>query len=220
MPDFLRDTRRSYDATAAAYAEWIRGELAAKPLDRAVLTAFAELVTGRVADVGCGTGRVTAFLHDLGVPAFGVDLSPRMVAVAAAAHPHLRFAAGSMTALPVADGALGGVVAWYSTIHVPDDHLPHALAELRRVLAPGGLLQLAFQTGDEVVHRTHAAGHEVALDFHHRRPADVTDHLRRAGFTVRAQLLREPDLDGDYPEDTPQAYVLARTSAPGRDRHR
>jgi SAM-dependent methyltransferase len=210
VSDYLSDTRRSYDVAADGYAAWIRGELATKPLDRAVLTAFAELVTGQVADIGCGAGRITAFLNELGVAAHGIDLSPRMIAAARRDYPHLSFAEGSMTALDIEDGSLGGVIAWYSTIHVPDDHLPGVLTEFHRVLTPGGYLQLAFQVGDEVVHRTEAGGHEVSLDFHRRQPDRMAELLRDAGFTVRATLLRAPDDDGDYPEITPQAYVLAR----------
>jgi SAM-dependent methyltransferase len=211
VPDYLNDTRRSYDATADEYAIWIRDELAAKPLDRAMLTAFAELVTGPVADIGCGSGRITAFLHELGVPTFGIDLSPRMVAAARRTYPELRFTEGSMTALDLEDGTLGGIVAWYSTIHIPDDDLPAVLMEFHRVLAPGGYLQLAFQAGDKIVHRTKAAGHEVKLAFHHRTPTRMAELLHAAGLTVQATLLREPDHEGDYPEDTPQVYVLARS---------
>ncbi len=94
-PDFLRNTRASYDAVAVRYAEWLRDELAAKPLDRAILAAFAELVRaagqGPVADIGCGAGRVTAHLNELGLPAFGIDLSPQMVTVARQTYPGLRF---------------------------------------------------------------------------------------------------------------------------------
>ena len=52
-PDFLRATRASYDAVAADYARRFGNELAAKPLDRAVITGFAELVLA----AGRGTGR-------------------------------------------------------------------------------------------------------------------------------------------------------------------
>jgi SAM-dependent methyltransferase len=210
VADFLAETRRSYDATAAAYATWIEGELATKPLDRAVLTAFAELVKGPVADVGCGTGRITRFLNDRGAAAFGVDLSPEMVAVARRTHPTLRFEEGTMTALDVEDGALGGIVAWYSTIHVPDTHLPRAFAEFHRALTDGGYLQLAFQTGDEVEHRTRAGGHDVSLDFHHRQPERLAELLAATGLAVRATLVRAPDQEGDYREGTPQGYLLAQ----------
>lgn len=210
MPNYLNDTRRSYDKTADDYAVWIHDELAAKPLDRAMLTAFAELVTGQVADIGCGSGRVTNFLHERGVPTFGIDLSPRMITAARRTHPGLRFTEGSMTALDIEDSTLGGIVAWYSTIHIPDNDLPGVFAEFHRVLSPGGYLQLAFQSGNEIVHRTRAGSHEVTLDFHHRTPARMAEFLHAANLTVQATLEREPDTDGDYPEDVPQAYVLAR----------
>nr|WP_219632279.1 class I SAM-dependent methyltransferase [Haloechinothrix aidingensis] len=212
-PGFVRRTRWSYDTAADDYAEWIRDELAVKPLDRAVLGGFAELVQtvgGPVADVGCGPERVTAHLDSLGLSVFGMDLSPGMIAVARRRYPALRFDEGSMLTLDHEDGALGGIVAWYSIIHLPDECLPGVFAEFRRVLAPGGYVQLAFQVGDEIKHRTEAAGHEISLDFYRRRPEHVAELLSRAGLTVRARLLREPDDDGDFPEETPQGFVLAR----------
>ncbi|WKX69096.1 class I SAM-dependent methyltransferase [Streptomyces sp. XD-27] len=213
-PDFLRTTRASYDAVAADYAEWARDELATKPLERALLAGFAELVTapgaGPVADIGCGTGRVTAHLHALGVDVFGVDLSPGMLDVARRAHPGLRFAEGSMLALDLPDGGLGGILAWYSTIHVPWERLPEVFAEFHRVLAPGGHVLLGFQVGDEPLHLAEAFGQTIALDFHRRRPDRVAELLTRAGLTVRARTLKERDDDGDFPERTPQGFVLAR----------
>ena len=212
MGDYEADTRRSYDVMAEDYAVWIADELAHKPFDRATLDVFAELVAGPVADVGCGAGRITAYLNARGVAATGVDLSPGMVEVARRSHPDLTFTQGSMTALAQGDGTLAGVVAWYSTIHVPDADLPAVFAEFHRVLAPGGHLQLAFQVGADTTHRADALDgkHEIALDFHHREPAQVSALLRAAGFHVLAEIWRAPDLDGPYPEKTPQAYVLAR----------
>ena len=111
-PSYLRDTRVAYDTVAVDYAELLRDELAAKPLDRALLGAFAELVQAAgnapVADLGCGPGRVTAHLRALGLDAFGVDLSPAMIAVARRTYPDLTFREGSMAALDLADGVLGG----------------------------------------------------------------------------------------------------------------
>ena len=216
-PDFLRDTRASYDAVATAYAKRLRNELAVKPLDRAMLAGFAELVrasgAGPVADIGCGPGRVTGYLNDLGLPVFGIDLSPEMIAVAQRTYPGLRFEVGSMLALDLPEAALGGVLAWYSVIHIPDERVPEAFAEFCRVLAPGGLVLLAFQVGDEVEHVAETRGHPVALDYHLRRPEWVAELLNRAGLVVRAQLLREPDDDGDFPEPEQQAFLLARKPA-------
>jgi ubiquinone/menaquinone biosynthesis C-methylase UbiE len=205
-PDFLRETRSSYDTVAVDYADLTRDLMAAKTFDRAMLAAFAEHVTGGpVADLGCGPGRVTAHLHGLGVDAFGVDLSPGMVEVARRTYPDLRFEVGSMLALDLPDGGLAGVVAWYSIIHFPVDRLPEVFAEFHRVLTPGATLLLAFQVGDETVHVSHAYGHDVAIDAYRRRPELVADLLVGAGFTVDARLVCEP-VDQ---EKTPQAYLMA-----------
>lgn len=204
--DFERATRESYDAVAAEYAAHFWSELAGKPLDRAMLAAFAELVRGPVADVGCGPGRTTAHLRDLGADVFGLDLSPGMVEVARTAYPDLRFATGSMLRLPVADGALGGLLANYSIIHVPPEHLPAVFAEFRRVLAPGGRALLVFQVGDEPLHMGEAFGRSIALDFHRNRPDRIAELLAGAGLPVQARMLREADPDT---ERGPQAYLLA-----------
>jgi len=213
-PSYLTDTRAAYDTVAVNYAELTRAELAGKPLDRAMLAAFAELVrsagAGPVADLGCGPGRIAAHLRSLGVDAFGVDLSPGMIAVARRDYPDLRFDEGSITALDLADGALAGIVAWYSVIHTPPEHLPVVFAEFHRVLAPGGHLLLAFQAGDERVHIEHAYGHTLSsLHAYRLHPDRVAGQLRDAGFVVHARLLREP---GER-EKTPQAYLLATISA-------
>jgi SAM-dependent methyltransferase len=139
--------------------------------------------------------------------------SARMVATARQAYPALRFEVGSMLALDLPDGGLGGVLAWYSVIHIPDEQLAAAFAEFRRVLAPGGYLQLGFQVGDEPVHRTQALGHAICLDFHQRQPDQVARRLAGAGLEVRARLLREPETGGDFPERTQQAFLLARKAA-------
>ncbi|MFI1398763.1 class I SAM-dependent DNA methyltransferase [Streptomyces sp. NPDC020681] len=206
---YLSTTRAGYDAIAVDYAERVRSELEANPLGRAMLAVFAELVQadggGPVLEVGSGPGRIAAHLHSLGLSVSGVDLSPAMVALARREHPGLRFDEGSMTALDLTDGTLGGLVAWYSVIHIPPERQPPVFAEFHRVLAPGGHLLLAFQVGDEPRHFAEAFGHEVALDFHRLSPDRIAEQLSRAGFTVRARLVRE----SEGTEKTPQAHLLA-----------
>lgn len=78
---YLAAVRESYDRVAADYAEQVKTPAQLDPLSRAMLVAFAEMVrtadVGALADLGCGPGLVTAHLADLGVSAFGIDLSPR-----------------------------------------------------------------------------------------------------------------------------------------------
>lgn len=209
-PSWLRETRRSYDDVATDYAELLRDELAAKPLDRAMLAAFAEEVRARgggpVADLGCGPGRVTAHLAALGLDVHGVDLSTSMVDLARRTYPGLRFDEGSMTDLDLDDGALAGIVAWYSVIHTPTNRLPEVFTEFARVLRPGGELLLAFQVGSEQVRLEQAYGHPVSLVVHRRSPDEVAGLLRDAALDVHARLVREPEGS----EKCPQAYLLAR----------
>ena len=211
---FIRATRPYYDKVAADYTAQFGAELAARPLDRGLLAGFAELVravgSAAIADIGCGPGSVTAYLNDLGSPAFGIDLSPQMVAQARRAYPDLRFEVGSMLALDLPDRCVGGIAAWYSIIHVPDEQLPQAIEEFHRVLIPGGYLLAAFQAGAEVLHCADLDRSALKLDFHHRQPDQIADVLSRCGLDVRARVLREPDHGGPFPEQEPQAYVLAR----------
>jgi SAM-dependent methyltransferase len=207
--DWLADTRTSYDTVAVSYAEQLRDALAALPHLRATLNWFAEVLRadggGPVADVGCGPGHITAYLHGRGVDAFGIDLSPAMVDVARRDHPGLRFEVGSMTDPELADASVAGVVAWWSLIHVPDDEVPLVFTQFRRVLRTNGLLLLGFHVGDGSRLKTEGyGGHPMKVYVHRRQPARVSTWLREAGFVVEAEVLLDPD------DDVPGGILFAR----------
>ncbi|MFD6680495.1 class I SAM-dependent DNA methyltransferase [Micromonospora parva] len=190
--DWLARTSTSYDTVAVSYARLVRDLLAEAPYERAALASFAELVRGTgggpVADVGCGTGRITAHLHALGVDAFGIDLSPGMIEVARRDHPGLRFEVGSMTDLDLPDGSVAGLVAWYSLIHIPDEEIGGVFTHFRRVVRPGGPLLLGFHVGDETTLKTQGyGGHPMNVHVHRRQPAQVAAWLAENGFTVDSQ---------------------------------
>lgn len=204
---WLNDTRDSYDAIAASYAEETRDLLDRLLYVRAGVVLFAELVRaiggGPVADVGCGPGHTTALLRELGADTFGIDLSPAMIEIARREHPGARFEVGSMTDLDLADASLAGVLAWWSLIHIPDDVVPDVLLQFHRVLRPGGVLAVGFHVGEK------SSGHDnepasTPTDTHHRPPEQVAHWLRAAGFTVEAQHLLRPD------DPTPGAILFAR----------
>jgi SAM-dependent methyltransferase len=201
--------RAAYDGVAVIYAELFADALATQPVDRALLAAFAELVTaaggGAVGDLGCGPGPVAAHLAGLGLDVFGVDLSPVMVGLARQAFPQLRFDVGLMASLDLPAGGLGGIVSWYSVIHTPPDELPATFAEFHRVLAPGGRLLVAFQGADAVGGPAVAFAHKVTTGF--RWPVDTfVALLADGGFVEEARLVRPP---GDT-ERFPQARLLLR----------
>jgi SAM-dependent methyltransferase len=190
---WLADTRDSYDALAATYAQRVNNLLDSSPYERAMLGLFAEQVRGNgggpVADVGCGTGRITAHLTELGLDAFGIDLSPAMIAQARTTFPGIRFEVGSMTELSLPAASLDGLIAWYSTIHVPDESLPAVLGRFHGALRPDAPLLLGFHVGDGIEHRTTGyGGHAINVYIHLRQPAAVAQLLEAAGFRVEAQM--------------------------------
>jgi SAM-dependent methyltransferase len=209
------ETRAGYDGIADEYARHVYDELRHKPFDRDLLDRFAREVSGPVCDLGCGPGQVGRHLHDRGVAASGLDLSPAMVALARGLNPGMAFQVGDLRALPFEDGALGGLVAFYSIIHLPRAGVPAALREMARVLRPGGPLLLAFHVGDEVRRVEELWGRPTRLDFVFFRADEVVGHLAAAGFEGAEVRERDP-----YPEveaQTRRAYVWALRS-PARAR--
>ena len=209
----FNDVQDSYDRVAAEYARRIFGELEQKPLDRQLLDRFAERVQGLgpVCDLGCGPAHVARYLHERGVRVTGMDLSALMVEQARRLNPSMDFRQGNLLSLDIEDGAWGGIVAFYSIIHVPRTEIADALAEMRRVLRPGGLLLLAFHVGDETVHLDEWWGQRVSLDFQFLRPEEMADFLRSAGFEVEEIVEREPYPDVEHPSR--RAYILAAKPA-------
>jgi SAM-dependent methyltransferase len=202
----------SYDRIARQYAEEFDGELAHHPLERALLGALPELAgldvsPGVVADLGAGPGHVARYLRGAAVPTVAIDLAPAM---AAEAHHRNRVpsAAGSLTALPVADGSLAAAVVFYAVIHLDDDGLADAAGEMARVLRPGGVALVSIHIGDEVRHVDDWHGEPVDLDFRFLQPGTVRRVLAEAGLAVEAILEREPIPDVEA--QTRRAYLLAR----------
>ncbi|MER5224273.1 class I SAM-dependent methyltransferase [Streptomyces flaveus] len=198
-PSYLAAVRESYDTVAADYAKLVKNPVELDPVSRAMLAAFAEVVQvagrGPVADLGCGPGKITAHLAELGVSAFGIDLSPKMIELARQAYPNLSFTVGLMTALEIGDNELGGVLAYYSAHHTPPELLPVVFAEFHRTLVPGGHLMLAGYVGDDEHLRPRQAygGHLVSYESHLLPPDRIAGLLDRAGLVITAQLVQAPD---------------------------
>jgi len=201
--------RRSYDAVAEEYASHLSGELAYKPLDRALLSCLIEQTEQgtSVADLGCGPGHVAAWIATHGVKAVGIDLSQEMVAVGRREYPEVEFREGDLLELPARTEEFGSMVALYSVIHLEASELPFAFKEMHRVLRPSGRLLVAFHAGDGELHRDEWWGHQVDVTFRFLDPDDVIESMKETGFVVEARLERS-----NYPEEveTKRAYLLVR----------
>ncbi|MGD8456782.1 MAG: methyltransferase domain-containing protein [Anaerolineales bacterium] len=206
------DNRAGYDPIAGEYAETYFNELLHKPLDRQLLHKFAKLVEGLgpVCDLGCGPGQIARYLKDRGIPAFGLDLSQRMVEKARQLSPDIDFIQGDMTALEVDDNSWGGIVAFYSIIHIPNEQIPETLQELHRVLVPGGWLLLSFHIGDETIHFDEWYGKEVSITSTFFPTGRMEACLEEVGFELVETIERDPYPDIEY--DSRRAYIFTRKS--------
>jgi SAM-dependent methyltransferase len=101
--------------------------------------------TGPVLDIGCGTGRHLAALGRRGTSAFGLDLSPHLLALAARRAPG-RVVRGDMRRLPFADGAFDAALSMFTSFGYFAESAENrrVLEEARRVVRPGGGLVIDY----------------------------------------------------------------------------
>lgn len=207
-PDLVAAT---YGRVAERYADAFLDELVAKPLDRALLTWFADDVRarggGRMADLGTGSGQIARFLHDRGLLVTGIDLSSDMVAEARRRHAGITFETGDLLALDAPDGAFSALTAFYAIVHLDADQLVAAFTEARRVLAPGGAILLAWHVGSETLRPADFLGEPCALAWNFFPSATVIAAAEQAGLTAEVRLERAP-----YPAEhaSTRGYLLAR----------
>jgi SAM-dependent methyltransferase len=135
----------------------------------APLVAQAALEPGmRVLDLGCGTGTLAVLITAAhpGVEVTGLDPDPRALAraarKAARANVAVRFDRGFGDALPYPDAAFDRVFSSMMFHHLPPDEQAGVLAEARRVLTPGGRLELLDFAGGTHSFRAHILGDRAA----------------------------------------------------------
>jgi SAM-dependent methyltransferase len=100
-------------------------------------------VSGKVSEIGCGSGRFIASVQAArpDLECYGVDLSEKAIAEARQ-RPEVKFAVGPAEKLPYATGELSAALMIDVLEHLPD--MQAGLAELRRVVRPGGVFHLVF----------------------------------------------------------------------------
>lgn len=195
------EVRDAYATRASEYISLFGSVDKADEQDRRLVAHWAKSVTGPVVDVGCGPGHWTAFLTSLEVDAEGVDLVPAFVAHARAQFPDAVFRVASFTDLGLHDGQVGGILAWYSLIHLRREDLQSALVEFGRCLGPGGSLLMGFFDGTD----GEAFPHVVTTAYVWSADA-MAARLVRAGLEVVAVQTRTA------PGRRPQTAMIARRS--------
>jgi SAM-dependent methyltransferase len=200
-----------YDSFAEAYSTETEANLINGYYARPAILALAGDVAGRrILDAGCGSGPLSAALRDRGAIVTGIDSSTKMVDLA-----RRRLGAGADlqvadlgSPLPFPDGVFDDVIASL-VLHYLEDWGP-PLAELRRVLTPGGRLIVSVDHpfAVNIMHReagrkpdyfatyNHTAewtmgGQAALMSFWHRPLHAMTDAFTAAGF--RIAVISEPE---------------------------
>lgn len=103
---------------------------------------------GDALDIGCGSGKSTSSLIDMGYDVTGVDFSAEAVSICRDRFD-ARFEQGSVLALPFPDGSFDYITLIHVLEHVPDGDMPSVAYEVRRVLRTGGHVFIRdFAPGD------------------------------------------------------------------------
>jgi len=204
-----------YDSFAESYSTENESSLLNAYYERPAMIDLAGDVNGhRVLDAGCGSGLLSAALRAKGAIVTGFDSSSAMVELARqrlGENAELHVADLSQP-LPFADGAFDDVVASLVLHYLRDWTAP--LAELRRVLKPGGRLILSVnhpvvyklvdpsadyfaitQYSDEFTF----SGQRAVLTFWHQPLHAMTDAFTGAGF--RISVISEPPFSPDTPRE-------------------
>ena len=212
--------RDQWEANAESWIEWARSPAHSHPYWGFHRPRFLELLPppGRLTvDIGCGEGRLSRELHQLGHRVIGVDSSLALVRAARGADPGVPVVVGDASALPLATAIADLAVAVMSFQNVED--LPAACGECARVLVPGGQFCLAIPHPfkfviDQGVGRTsyfesqHYDGVEqrrglrVNLPSGYRPLEAYFQALEAAEFVVES--VREPIPPPDYLQGHPQ----------------
>jgi len=205
----------AYGDRAAEYVQAVGTMEDTAPQDRALVERWASSSEGPLLDLGCGPGQWTAHLAGRGHDVQGMDPAPGFLEIARRSHPAVRFRHGGVEDLDPAE-RWGGILAWYSLIHLDPADLPAALARLHAGLVPGGRTLVGFFDADDGPRaRSERSAPEAPMPlgpepFPHavatayRWPAEtMADLLRQAGFTIEHTAQR---ID---PGARPHAAILA-----------
>jgi SAM-dependent methyltransferase len=187
-----------------------------EPVAEHVIARTALAPGERMLDLGCGTGNVALLAARAGAVVTGVDPAQRLVEVARERVPGAIFLVGSAEDLPFDAGAFDVVISVFGVIFAADAEA--ALAELVRVLAPGGrALVTAWLPGGALHRMIGIRGRAVAAATEEQPPKRFAwqdcEALSVAVGRLGARVSFE-DAEVTFAADSPEAFLAAGREHP------
>ena len=151
------------------------------------LIKFAKSVGkgAKVLDLGCASGYQSKLLKSQGLDVVGLDLSPKMIAIAKKRVTSAEFVVSDMTKMEFAMGSFDGVYARASLLHIPKRLVAKVLRSIHKILKSNGIFYLAVKEGKgegEVEDERH--GRKVKRFFSFFQKQEIIDFLENAGFRI------------------------------------
>jgi len=152
------------------------------------LVKLVEPVSGdRIVDLGCAAGALTHFFSQFGATVTGIDSEVKAIAKARSLFPDLDFVQADVAELPLPDDSFDKAVAGDLVEHLDEPTLRAMLAEVRRVLVPGGALSIYTPNPRHLIERLKARNLILAQNPTHiglRTSEELVGILEESGFVV------------------------------------
>jgi SAM-dependent methyltransferase len=190
----IMDLRDSWEAQANQWIQWARtpGHDSYWRFHRDQFLRLLPPPGRQTVDIGCGEGRLTRDLKELGHHVVGIDSSPSLIAAARKSDPSMDVRLADAAALPLDDASADLAVAFMSLHDI--DPMPAAVREAARVLEPGGRLCLAIghpiNTAGRFAQPT--ADAPFVIEGEYLRAFHYADTVERDGLTMTFQGRHRP----------------------------
>lgn len=196
----------TYEKIADIYTKQYFNDLSDTPY----IDKFLEKLPSKakILDVGSGPGQFTKYMMDKGFEVVGIDFSKEMVATAKKMVSEGDFRYMDMRSLDLRKETFDAVLAAYSLIHIPSEHILETLRGFNRVLRPGGYIEIIAQKGeaDKVIDEPFLPSEKMFFNFFTKER--LVNFLVKAGFEIEYQL----ETDSEDPDSASDKviYTIAK----------
>lgn len=180
MKDYLKTTINTYNKTAKEYAENVKGFVPMNELKKFV----NYIVSGKVLDIGCGSGVGAKTIQERGLKVFGIDLSEELLKIAKLESPNSKFYLMDMMNLEFPANNFEGIWQMASLLHLEKKDVPMALNEANRVLKPKGVIYVPVKMGEGEGLEKDKRYNNALKYYAYYQPKEIEILLENANFEV------------------------------------